>query len=117
MDRLASRSSATTSESRSARTPISGATGSPTSSRSSIGFDRHSLRGPWIRRVLNLIRRRPEVRAEELAAELSTDKPWFKRNVRKPKELGLTMSLSPGYRLSPRGESVTKHLAGKGRGK
>jgi hypothetical protein len=30
----------------------------------------------------------------------------FKLDVRKLKELGLTESLRPGYRLSPRGETV-----------
>lgn len=75
-------------------------------------FDKNSRRGPWTRQILELIRRNPEVRAEDLARKLGTDKPWFKRNVRKLKELGLTESLSPGYRLSPRGERVAKHLLG-----
>ena len=34
----------------------------------------------------------------------------FKLDVRKLKELGLTESLRPGYRLSPRGESVLDRL-------
>ncbi|HEX7068738.1 MAG TPA: hypothetical protein VF295_11185 [Candidatus Limnocylindria bacterium] len=34
----------------------------------------------------------------------------FKLDDRKLKELGLTESLRPGYRLSPRGESVLARL-------
>lgn len=40
---------------------------------------------------------------EELAAELGFERAWLKLQIRKLKELGLTESLSPGYRLSPRG--------------
>jgi len=35
----------------------------------------------------------------------------IKLDVRKLKEMGLTESLITGYRLSPRGEAVLKHLA------
>ena len=73
-------------------------------------LDGASRHGPWTRAVLELIARRPEVRAEELAAELGREKLPFKRDVRKLKELGLTESLSPGYRLSPRGETVLNRL-------
>jgi hypothetical protein len=73
-------------------------------------IDGASHHGPWTRTVLELIARRPEVRAEELAAELGREKLPFKRDVRKLKELGLTESLNPGYRLSPRGETVLKRL-------
>jgi hypothetical protein len=50
------------------------------------------------------------VRAEDLAADMGREKMPFKRDVRKLKELGLTESLSPGYRLSPRGEALLKAL-------
>lgn len=74
-------------------------------------LDRGSRHGPWTRTTLELIAARPEVRAEELAAQVGREKMPFKRDVRKLKELGLTESLSPGYRLSPRGEAVLKALA------
>ena len=64
---------------------------------------------PWGYDYLRLIRDRPEVRAEELAASLGLEKRVFKPRVRRLKELGLTISLSPGYRLSPRGEALLKH--------
>jgi hypothetical protein len=73
-------------------------------------LDRGSRHGPWTRTVLELIAAKPEVRAVELAAEMGQEKLPFKRDVRKLKELGLTESLNPGYRLSPRGEAVLKAL-------
>jgi hypothetical protein len=73
-------------------------------------LDQASRHAPWTRATLELIAARPEVRAEDLAAQLGREKMPFKRDVRKLKELGLTISLSPGYRLSPRGEAVLKRL-------
>jgi hypothetical protein len=74
-------------------------------------LDKASRQGPWTRAVLELIARKPEVRAEELAAEMGREKLPFKRDVRKLKELGLTESLNPGYRLSPRGKTVLRRIA------
>ena len=66
-------------------------------------FDRASRHGPWTRGTLELIARRPGVRAPDLAEALRRPTQPFKRDVRKLKELGLTESLEVGYRLSPRG--------------
>jgi hypothetical protein len=74
-------------------------------------LDRTSRHGPWTRATLELIARNPEVRAEDLAAQAGREKLPFKRDVRKLKELGLTESLNPGYRLSPRGKTVLKQIA------
>lgn len=68
-------------------------------------FDRASPRGPWTRQVLHLIEARPETPAVELAKSIGRDRASFKIDVRKLKELGLTESLNPGYRLSPRGRA------------
>jgi hypothetical protein len=46
------------------------------------------------------------MRAEDLAHSVGREKMPFKLDVRKLKELGLTESLTTGYRLSPRGWSV-----------
>lgn len=54
--------------------------------------------------VLRLIAAAPSVPAADLAERLGIEKPKFKRDVRKLKELGLTESLKMGYRLSPRGD-------------
>jgi hypothetical protein len=56
--------------------------------------------------VLTAIAERAGTPAVDLAAAFGRQKMPFKLDVRKLKELGLTESLRPGYRLSPRGESV-----------
>ena len=65
---------------------------------------------PWTRDVLDLIAENPHVRAEDLALEVGMEKQHFKNNVRKLKELGLTISHSPGYDLSPRGKALLGRL-------
>ena len=78
-----------------------------TSSRDRLDrLDRASHHGAWTRPVLRLIRDRPGVRAGDLAAQFGRERAPFKLDVRKLKELGLTESLHPGYRLSPRGRSL-----------
>jgi hypothetical protein len=61
--------------------------------------------GSWTREVLRLIAARPGVRAPDLAASLGRETLPFKRDVRKLKELGLTISLDVGYEISPRGRA------------
>jgi hypothetical protein len=60
---------------------------------------------PWTREVLLLIAARPGVRAPDLAASLGRETLPFKRDVRKLKELGLTVSLAVGYEISHRGRA------------
>lgn len=74
-------------------------------------LDRASRHGSWTRSVLLAIRDRPGVPAADLAASFGRERMPFKLDVRKLKELGLTESLRPGYRLSPRGEAVAAKLA------
>jgi hypothetical protein len=69
-------------------------------------LDAASRHGAWTAQTLAIIARRPAVRAPDLAAELGLDTVVFKRDVRKLKELGLTESLTVGYRLSPRGAAL-----------
>ena len=45
-----------------------------------------------------------------LARHAQQDRPAFKINVRKLKEMGLTESLDTGYRLSPRGEALLREI-------
>jgi hypothetical protein len=71
-------------------------------------MDRSSARGAWTEETLDIIRRRPAVRAGDLADELGRDMPPFKVDVRKLKNLGLTLSLEKGYRISPRGEAYLR---------
>ena len=69
------------------------------------GLDSASTRGPWTRQFLTLLADNPHVRAQDLADVLGVEKPVFKNDVRKLKALGLTISHSPGYELSPRGRA------------
>lgn len=73
-------------------------------------LDASSKRGPWTTTFLHLLDENPHVRAPDLAAGLGLDKPTFKNDVRKLKALGLTISFSPGYELSPRGKAYLATL-------
>jgi len=73
-------------------------------------LDRASKVGPWTLKVLTAIAENPNLAAVELAAKSGYEKEWLKTNVRKLKNLGLTVSHHPGYTLSPRGEAVLPQL-------
>jgi hypothetical protein len=73
-------------------------------------MDRLSSSGPWTMEVLRAIAERPGVRAADLAQSFDRELAPFKLDVRKLKNLGLTISLEVGYRLSPRGEAVAERL-------
>jgi hypothetical protein len=76
-------------------------------------YDAASRVGSWTDRMLQLIAKYPELSAGELAKLGGYEKEWLKVSVRKLKELGLTESLQPGYRLSPRGKAYLKARRGK----
>ena len=75
-------------------------------------LDRKDTRSkkPWTRTTLTLIAKHPGTRAPDLAEQCGMETKPFKANVRKLKALGLTESLAVGYRLSPRGKALLKHL-------
>lgn len=73
-------------------------------------MDASGKRGPWTRAYLQMIHDMPATHAIVLARSIGLDNTVFKPNVRKLKALGLTISLSPGYKLSPRGAKVLKAL-------
>jgi hypothetical protein len=69
--------------------------------------------GEWTYEYLQAIHDNPGKRAPDLAESFGRETAPFKRDVRKLKELGLTVSLEIGYELSPRGAAVLKpHLRG-----
>jgi len=68
-------------------------------------LDRASSHGAWTRATLALVRDRPATRAPDLAASVGRETQPFKLDVRKLKNLGLTISLRVGYELSPRGRA------------
>lgn len=71
-------------------------------------LDRASNHGPWTTATLAVIAAKPAVRAADLAASFGRETQPFKTDVRKLKNLGLTLSLEVGYRLSPRGEAYLR---------
>lgn len=71
-------------------------------------MDTRGRDGAWTAATLDLIARRPETRAADLATELGRERLPFKADVRKLKRLGLTESLDVGYRLSPRGRAYVR---------
>lgn len=78
-------------------------------------LDQNSQRGNWTEAYLQLIHDQPNTHAAILAAQIGLDIPRFKPWVRKLKALGLTESLRPGYRLSPRGRRVLEAILRQGR--
>lgn len=66
--------------------------------------------GDWSLQYLQLIHDQPNIHAQILADSVDLDKLKFKAKVRRLKALGLTESLRPGYKLSPRGQKVLKML-------
>jgi hypothetical protein len=73
-------------------------------------LDAASTRGPWTERYLRMIAERPDVLALDLAESIGMERAPFKINVRKLKELGLTESRRPGYRLSPCGRAFLERI-------
>ena len=68
-------------------------------------LDNASSHGAWTLETLELIEANPERRAPDLAEMVGRETKPFKLDVRKLKNLGLTLSFRIGYRLSPRGEA------------
>jgi hypothetical protein len=71
-------------------------------------MDDASGTGAWTEKTLELIASHPGVVSTQLARRMKMERPAFKINVRKLKELGLTESLEIGYRLSPLGEAFKR---------
>lgn len=76
-------------------------------------LDSGSQRGRWTQLYLQIIHDQPNTHAQILAEQIGLSIPTFKPWVRKLKALGLTESLRPGYRLSPRGQKVLAALRQK----
>ncbi|MGF1667964.1 MAG: hypothetical protein ACFCVC_17025 [Acidimicrobiia bacterium] len=68
-------------------------------------LDRSSSHGPWTASYLEAIESNPERRAPDLAETFGRETQPFKLDVRKLKNMGLTVSCPVGYRLSRRGEA------------
>jgi len=73
-------------------------------------MDNSGSHGPWTRAVLSQIADHPATVSTVLADTLGWERQDFKLHVRRLKQLGLTISLDVGYRLSPRGEAYLQHM-------
>ncbi|MGE0598833.1 MAG: hypothetical protein AB7J35_03285 [Dehalococcoidia bacterium] len=73
-------------------------------------LDKASPSGPWTLATLKLVADNSKVRAGDLAPRMGQELLAFKLNVRKLKNLGLTISLGVGYELSPRGAAFLEAL-------
>ena len=74
---------------------------------------RYDTRGKiknWTSKILKAVYKEPGKYAIEYATELGYEKEWFKLNIRKLKNLGLTISLSDGYEISPRGKIILEKI-------
>jgi len=67
--------------------------------------------GDWTLKYLQMIQAQPNIHAQILADSVGLEKKNFKTKVRRLKSLGLTESLRPGYRLSPRGAKVLEMMS------
>jgi len=73
-------------------------------------LDAASKLGPWTRVLLRVIERHPHEAAVSLARRTGFERAWLNTNVRKLKNLGLTISHHPGYELSKRGRALLRSL-------
>ena len=79
-------------------------------------LDRSGAGPPWTLATLQAIDAHPAMRAGDLAAILGQDRDRLKLRVRSLKNLGLTISLATGYRLSPRGAAYLSQTGDAPRG-
>ena len=73
-------------------------------------LDESGILKKWTYKVLALVAAEPGRYAIYYATKLGYEKEWFKLNIRKLKNLGLTISLKDGYEISPRGKIVLTEL-------
>lgn len=74
-------------------------------------LDRYSKQGQWTLKILKLIHQNPTLRAADLAQRTKWEKEWLKLNIRKLKNIGLTISHEVGYSISPLGEKYLEWLS------
>ncbi|MFN4316173.1 MAG: ASCH domain-containing protein [Chitinophagaceae bacterium] len=73
-------------------------------------LDRLSKKGDWTKKVLMAIMEHPNLHAIGISQLTGFDKEWLKLNIRKLKNLGLTISHTVGYELSPKGKVIVTKL-------
>lgn len=73
-------------------------------------LDNYSKQGHWTKKVLMTIKDNPNLHAIGIAKLTDFEKEWLKLNIRKLKNLGLTISHNVGYELSPLGKTFVMRL-------
>lgn len=71
-------------------------------------LDQHSKQGHWTEKVLLAIKDNPNLHAIGIAKLTGFEKEWLKLNIRKLKNLGLTISHTVGYEISTLGNVYLK---------
>jgi hypothetical protein len=70
-----------------------------------------SKQGSWTTTVLQAIQQHPRMRAIDLSVITGFEKEWLKINIRKLKNIGLTVSHEVGYEIAPLGIAYMKKLS------
>jgi hypothetical protein len=73
-------------------------------------LDSYSKNGKWTLSVLKAINDNPRLRAADLAIMMNKEKAALKIDIRKLKNLGLTISHETGYTISPLGKFVLEKV-------
>ncbi|WP_099367543.1 hypothetical protein [Sphingobacterium sp. 1.A.4] len=73
-------------------------------------LDRFSKQGNWTNKILLAIKDNPNLHAIGIAKLTGFEKEWLKLNIRKLKNLGLTISQPVGYEISPLGNEYLNRL-------
>lgn len=76
-------------------------------------LDNQSKQGHWTRTILLTIKDNPNLHAIGIAKLTGFEKEWLKLNIRKLKNLGLTISHNVGYELSTFGKIFIQSLNDK----
>ncbi|WP_294269420.1 hypothetical protein [uncultured Chryseobacterium sp.] len=73
-------------------------------------LDQYCKNGQWTKQVLVSIKDHPHLPAAGIANLTGFEKEWLKLNIRKLKNMGLTISHTVGYEISPLGSEYLKKL-------
>ena len=75
-----------------------------------LQMDKYARNGLWTKDILTSIKDNPKLSATQLSLKTGKTKEWLTQSIRKLKNIGLTVSLDPGYDLTPTGKLLMEHL-------
>ncbi len=73
-------------------------------------FDKYSRSGAWTNNILKTLHENPKATSTELSLKTGKTREWLQLNIRKLKNLGLTVNHDPGYELTKIGKMLMEHL-------